>query len=107
VPTTTARAGGSSAHSPSPGRPRILYCREDQLLELVQRDTTLCRAHPRLRHVTAAGAAAVLRQHDMILVGDYHRWTLETDDNTTTLNAGPMPTALHARIPAQPDGNQF
>jgi hypothetical protein len=55
------RHGRNSAHSLSRCQPRLLYCREDQLLELLQRDTTLYRAHPRLRHATAAGAAAGFR----------------------------------------------
>ncbi|GGQ84005.1 hypothetical protein GCM10010166_62800 [Couchioplanes caeruleus subsp. azureus] len=99
------RHGRTSAYSPNPARPRILYCREDHLIELLQRNPSLARTHPRLRHANPAAIADELRHHHMILVGDHDGWIVETDDTRITLTAA-LPAALYAKIPAQRDGDQ-
>jgi hypothetical protein len=100
------RHGRASAHSPVPGQPRILYCREDHLVALLQRDPALTGAHPQLRVASAAAIAALLRAHDMILLGDHEGWIVETGDTTITLTAAGPLAVLQARIPANETGDQ-
>ncbi|AGL16089.1 recombinase [Actinoplanes sp. N902-109] len=94
------RHGRNSARSVGQGRPHILYCREDQLIEALQRNSALVRVHPRLRQGSPAGVGDELRRHGMILVGDHDGWIVETDDASIALRAAHLPAALQAEIPA-------
>ena len=76
------RHGHTSAHPGSPGRPKILYVREDHLLDRIRGDRRLRRllANPDT-------VAAVLRANDMIIVCDHHTWAVESD--TTRIELAP------------------
>jgi site-specific DNA recombinase len=100
------RHGRSSAQSPTPGRPRILYRREDHLIDLLQYNEAIVRSYPRLRAAGPATVADVLRRHGMILVGDHDGWSVETDDTRIALITALLPAELQAKVPAQPDGDQ-
>ncbi|GGQ83935.1 zinc ribbon domain-containing protein [Couchioplanes azureus] len=100
------RHGRTSVSSPNPVRPRILYCREDHLVDLLQRNPTLACTHPRLPHASPAAIADELRHHHIVLVGDHDGWIVETEDTRMPLTPALLPAALHAKIPAQLDGDQ-
>ncbi|UQU62548.1 zinc ribbon domain-containing protein [Couchioplanes caeruleus] len=99
------RHGRNSAQSVDRGRPRILYCREDQLIQALQSNPALVRAYPRLRQGRPRAVGEELRRHGMILVGDHDGRIVETDTASIALTAAHLPAALQAEIPAQKGGD--
>lgn len=70
------RHGHTSATPIVPGQHRTLYVREDRVLGAV---TAAIQTYPPADHVTADGARAYLRAHDMVAVCDGHTITLQSN----------------------------
>jgi site-specific DNA recombinase len=73
------RHGHTSAHPDQPTRPKILYVREDRLLERIHSDRELRRQLPELARQAADRVAGWLRTNDMIVVCDHTIWAIESD----------------------------
>jgi hypothetical protein len=101
------RHGRSSAHSSSSQIPRILYCREDHLIELLRGTPAVVCAYPRLRGAGPTTVAAVVRGNGLLLVGDHEGWTVEADNLNIALSADPLAAVLRAMIPVRRDGDQM
>jgi hypothetical protein len=105
-PTYRCRHGYSSTRAKPSPRPKILYVREDQLLDRIRRAERAHRLHQRLRAADPNAVAACLRDNNMIVVCDHDAWAIETETASITLT----PTASYlpgvAKIPAQRDGDQ-
>lgn len=105
-PGYRCRHGHNSSQPTGSSKPRILYTREDHLIELLQANATLLCQHPQLRHATAPAVADILKHSNMIMVGDHHGWTVESDHTTVALTATAWPAVLQMKIPAHRAGNQ-
>jgi DNA invertase Pin-like site-specific DNA recombinase len=70
------RHGRTSAQPASPARPKILYVREDQLLDRIRNSREL---RHRLGGPVPYAVASHLRANGMIIVCDHHGWAVESD----------------------------
>lgn len=104
-PGYRCRHGYTSSRTKASPRPKILYIREDHLLDPVQQDRALHRNHPRLGSLDPEKVAAYLHTNNMIIVCDHHTWTIESDTATYTLNPSGSVFAATAKIPVQRDGD--
>jgi hypothetical protein len=95
------RHGRTSAHPGTLSRPRILYLREDHLLDRIRRDDRLRRLMPVLGRSSPDRIAALLRADDMIVICDHNSWAVESD--TTWIELTPM-TGFGFEVPAQREG---
>lgn len=78
------RHGRTSAQPASPNRPKILYVREDQLLDRIRSNSELRR---QLGGLVPHAVANFLRAGDMIIVCDHQGWAVESD--TTRIDLAP------------------
>jgi DNA invertase Pin-like site-specific DNA recombinase len=91
------RHGRTSARPAGPGRPKILYVREDHLLARIQGDRLLRRQLTELAGLDTV--AACLRTNNMIIVCDHDVWAVESD--TTRIELAPV-ASLTLTTPAVP-----
>lgn len=105
-PSYRCRHGYSSTRAKPSPRPKILYVREDQLLDRIRHDEQAHRLHPRLRGSDPNAVAACLLDNNMIVVCDHDAWTIETE--TASIRLIPTASCLPgvAKIPAQRDRDQ-
>lgn len=99
-PGYRCRHGHTSTRSPSQARRKILYMREDQLLARIRCTVALHHQHPQLRNADPERVAGYLAANNMIIVGGYQTWTIETDDTTTDLASIPSYLPVTAAIPS-------
>jgi DNA invertase Pin-like site-specific DNA recombinase len=100
-PGYRCRHGRTSAHVFSRTQPKILYVREDHLLESIRGDPGLHRQLPRLRRQDPNQIGRCLRTNDMIVVCDHTTWAVESDTMRTELT--PL-TILGFAVPAPKGG---
>ncbi|MEU3457262.1 hypothetical protein ABZ671_27205 [Micromonospora sp. NPDC006766] len=105
-PGYRCRHGHTSTRTKTSARPKILYIREDHLLDRVQHDRELHRAHPALCSPDPDKVAAYLHTSNMIIVCDHRAWTVEAETAIYTLTPPGSFLATTAKIPAQRDGDQ-
>jgi site-specific DNA recombinase len=104
-PGYRCRHGHTSSRAKTSPQPKILYSREDHLLDRVRHDRGLHRHHPTLRSPDPDKVATHLRTNNMIIVCGHHTWTVETETAIYRLNPPGSFLATTAKIPAQWDGD--
>jgi hypothetical protein len=100
-PSYRCRHGYSSTRSKPSRRPKILYVREDQLLDRIRHDERAHRLNPRLRSPVPDAVAACFRDNNMIVVCDHDTWTIETETASVTLTPTASCLPGVAKIPVQ------
>jgi hypothetical protein len=105
-PSHRCRHGYSSTSAKPTSRPKILYVREDQLLDRIRHNDQAHRLHPRLRAADPNTVAECLRHNNMIIVCDHDAWTTDTETASITLTSTASYLPVTAKIPAQQDGAQ-
>jgi DNA invertase Pin-like site-specific DNA recombinase len=81
-PAYRCRHGHNSAHTRTPDLPKILYVREDDLLNRIHQNSQLG-----LHDADPNEIARNLTDHDMIIVGDHATWTIETTTDRIELSS--------------------
>ncbi|MCW3844917.1 zinc ribbon domain-containing protein [Micromonospora yasonensis] len=76
-PGYRCRHGHTSSRTKTSPQPKILYIREDHLLDRIRHDRGLHRYHPALRSPDPEKPATCLRTKNMIIVCDQHTRTIE------------------------------
>lgn len=104
-PGYRCRHGHTSSRTKSSPRPKILYIREDHLLDRVQHDRVLHRHHPALRSLDPEKVAGYLRTNNIIIVCDHRAWTIESETATYPLTPPGSFLTATGKIPAQRDGD--
>ncbi|WP_256370657.1 recombinase family protein [Micromonospora sp. KC723] len=104
-PGYRCRHGHASTRTRTSTQPKILYIREDHLLDRIRHDRGLHRRHPALRSPDPEKLAAYLRTNNMIIVCDHHAWTIEAETAIYPLTPAGSFLATTAKIPAQRDGD--
>lgn len=99
------RHGHTSSRTKTSPQPKILYIREDHLLDRIRHDRGLHRHHPALRSPDPEKVTAYLRTTNMVIVCDHRAWTLEAETAIYTLTPAASILATTAKIPAQRDGD--
>ena len=94
------RHGHTSTRTKACARPKILYIREDHLLDRIRRDRGLHRPHPALSSPDPEKVTACLRTNNMVIVCDHRAWTVEAETAVYTLNPQGSGLPATAKIPA-------
>ncbi|MCW3817758.1 recombinase family protein [Micromonospora sp. DR5-3] len=104
-PGYRCRHGHTSSRTKTSPQPKILYIREDHLLDRIRHDRGLHRHHPALRSPDPEKLTAYLRTNNMVIVCDHRAWTVEAETAVYPLNPQGSRLAATAKIPAQRDGD--
>ncbi|MFI7209233.1 zinc ribbon domain-containing protein [Micromonospora aurantiaca (nom. illeg.)] len=104
-PGYRCRHGHTSSRTKTSPQPKILYIREDHLLDRIRHDRGLHRHHPVLRSPNPDKVAAYLRTKNMVVVCDHHTWTIEAEIAVYPLSPQGSDLFAIAKIPAQRDGD--
>jgi site-specific DNA recombinase len=97
-PGYRCRHGRTTAHPASPTTRKILYVREDQLLERIRGDRRLCRLLPQFAGIDPEEIGGYLRTSGMIVVCDHSTWVIESDSIRIELAPAGIPGFM---IPTQ------
>jgi DNA invertase Pin-like site-specific DNA recombinase len=100
------RHGYNSARSKPCPRPKILYVREDHILERIHQCRPLQQRHPELVEADPDTLGASLHTNNMIIVCDHDAWVIESDTATIPLPPAAGVPLTAAVIPAQRNGDQ-
>ncbi|MEW2386435.1 hypothetical protein AB0873_30865 [Micromonospora sp. NPDC047707] len=104
-PGYRCRHGHTSSRTKASPRPKILYLREDHLVDGIRHDRGLHRHHPALRSPDPEMVATYLRTNNMIIVCDQRTWTIEAETVVYKLDPAGSCLAATAKIPVHRDGD--
>jgi len=106
-PGYRCRHGRNSATSRATSSTKILYIREDQLIDRIIRSCRLPRDLTTRAAKDPAAIGVYLKTRNMIIVCDSATWTIETETEVIPLVAPRNGLPTTAKIPIQRDGDQL